>query len=74
MEIKQHPGYLKERNERIDELRKQELELKKQALQQVEGKSEKKMKLMSQQLQQQQIEGFQTMMMTIFSKFLEKNY
>ncbi|XP_067040515.1 uncharacterized protein [Acropora muricata] len=67
--------YLKERNERIDELRKQELELKKQELQQEEQKNENMMKLMSQQLQQQQkqIEGFQTMMMTMFSKFLEKN-
>ena len=56
--------YLKERNERIDEIRKQE-----------ERKNENIMKLMSQQLQQQrkQIEGFQTMMMTMFSKFLEKN-
>ena len=68
--------YLKERNERIDELRKQELELKKQELQQEERKNENMMKLMSQQLQQQQkqIEGVQTMMMTMFSKFLDKNY
>ena len=67
--------YLKERNERIDEIRKQELEFKKQELQQEEQKNENMMKLMSQQLQQQQkqIEGFQTMMMTIFTKFLEKN-
>ena len=34
--------YLKEGNERIDELRKQELELKKQALQQEERKNKKK--------------------------------
>ena len=68
--------YLKERNERIDESRKQELELKKQELQQEERKNENMMKLMSPQLQQQQkqIEGFQTMMMTMFSKFLDKNY
>ena len=68
--------YLKERNERIDELGKQELELKKQELQQEERKNENMMKLMSQQLQeqQQQIEGFQTTMMTMFSKFLDKNY
>ena len=67
--------YLKERNEKTDELRKQELELKKQELKQEERKNENMMKLMSQQLQQQQkqIEGFQTMMMTMFSKFLEKN-
>ena len=67
--------YLKERNERIDELRKQELELKKQELQQEEQKNQNMMKLMSQQLQQQQkqIEGFQTKMMTLFSKVFEKN-
>ena len=35
----------KERNERIDGLRKQELELKKQALQQEERKNENMMKL-----------------------------
>ena len=68
----------KERNQRIDELRKQELDLKKQELQPEERKNENMMKLMSQQLQQQQqqkqIEGFQTMMMTMFSKFLETNY
>ena len=67
--------YQKERNERIDELRKQELELKKQELQQEERKNENMIKLMSQQLQQQQkqFEGFQTMMMTMFSKFLNMN-
>ena len=61
--------YLKERNERIDELRKQQLELKKQDWQQEERKNENMMKLMSQQ-QQKQIEGFQ---ISMFSKFLEKN-
>ena len=66
--------YLKERNERLDEFKKEELELKKQELQQETKKSEAMMKLMSQQLtqQQKQIDGFQTMMITTFSKFLEK--
>ena len=66
--------YLKERNERLDEFKKEELELKKQELQQETKKNEAMMKLMSQQLtqQQKQIDGFQTMMITMFSKFLEK--
>ena len=69
------PEYLKERNERLDEFKKEELELKKQELQQEAKKNEAMMKLMDQQLQQQQkqIEGFQTMMITMFSKCLEKN-
>ena len=67
--------YLKERNERFDEFKKEELELKKQELQQEAEKNEAMMTLIGQQLQQQQkqIEGFQTMMITMFSKFLEKN-
>ena len=66
--------YLKERNEMLDEFKKEELELKKQELQQEAKKNEAMMKLMSQQLaqQQKQIDGFQTMMITMFSKFLEK--
>ena len=66
--------YLKERNERLDEFKKEELELKKQELQEETKKNEAMMKLMSQQLtqQQKQIDGFQTMMITMFSKFLEK--
>ena len=66
--------YLKERNEMLDEFKKEELELKKQELQQEAKKNEAMMKLMSQQLaqQQKQIGGFQTMMITMFSKFLEK--
>ena len=66
--------YLKERNEMLDEFKKEELELKKQKLQQEAKKNEAMMKLMSQQLaqQQKQIDGFQTMMITMFSKFLEK--
>ena len=66
--------YLKERNEMLDEFKKEELEPKKQELQQEAKKNEAMMKLMSQQLaqQQKQIDGFQTMMITMFSKFLEK--
>ena len=66
--------YLKERNEMLDEFKKEELELKKQELQQEAKKNEAMMKLMSQQLaqQQKQTDGFQTMMITMFSKFLEK--
>ena len=58
----------------MDEFKKEELELKKQELQQEAKKNEAMMKLMSQQLaqQQKQIGGFQTMMITMFSKFLEK--
>ena len=58
----------------MDEFKKEELELKKQELQQEAKKNEAMMKLMSQQLAQQrkQIDGFQTMMITMFSKFLEK--
>lgn len=58
----------------MDEFKKEELELKKQELQQEAKKNEAMMKLMSQQLaqQQKQIDGFQTMMITMFSKFLEK--
>ena len=54
----------------MDEFKKEELELKKQELQQEAKKNEAMMKLMSPQLaqQQKQIDGFQTM----FSKFLEK--
>ena len=63
--------YLNERNEMLDEFKKDELELKKQELQQEPKKNEAMMKLMSQQLaqQQKQIDGFQTMMITMFSKF-----
>ena len=66
--------YLKERNEMLDEFKKEELELKKQELQQEAKKNEAMMKLMSQQLaqQQKQIDGFQTMMITMFSKFWGK--
>ena len=66
--------YLKERNERLDEVKKEELELKKQELQQEAAKNDAMMKLMGQQLQQQQkqIDGFQAMMLTMFSKILEK--
>lgn len=58
----------------MDEFKKEELELKKEELQQEAKKNEAMMKLMSQQLvqQQKQIDGFQTMMITMFSKFLEK--
>ena len=58
----------------MDEFKKEELELKKQELQQEAKKNEAMMKLMSPQLaqQQKQIDGFQTMMITMFSKFLEK--
>ncbi|CAH3165074.1 unnamed protein product [Porites lobata] len=51
--------YLKERNEMLDEFKK-ELELKKQELQQEAKKNEAMMKLMSQQLaqQQKQTDGF----------------
>ena len=58
----------------MDEFKKEELELKKQELQQEAKRNEAMMKLMSQQLaqQQKQIDGFQTMMITMFSKFLEK--
>ena len=58
----------------MDEFKKEELELKKQELQQEAKRNEAMMKLMSQQLAQQrkQIDGFQTMMITMFSKFLEK--
>ena len=67
--------YLKERNERLDELKKEELELKKQELKQEAEKNEAMMKLIGQQLQQQQkqMEGFQTMMITVFCKFLWEN-
>ena len=66
--------YVKERNERLDEVRKEELELKKQELQQEAAKNDAMMKLMGQQLQQQQkqIDGFQAMMLTMFPKILEK--
>ena len=66
--------YLKERNEMLDEFKKEELELKKQELQQEAKKNEAMMKLMSQQLpqQQKQIDRFQTMMITMFSKFWGK--
>ena len=66
--------YLKERNERLDEFKKEELELRKQELQQEAMKNEAMMKLIGQQLQQQQkqMDGFQTMMITMFSKCLEK--
>lgn len=69
--------YLKQRNERLDEFKEEEeeLELKKQELQQEAEKNEAMTKLMGQQLiqQQKQMDGFQTMMITMFSKFLEKN-
>ena len=66
--------YLKERNERLDEFGKEELKLKKQELQQEAAKNDAMMKLMGQQLQQQQkqIDGFQATMLTVFSKILEK--
>lgn len=59
----------------MDEFKKEELELKKRELQQEAEKNEAMMKLMGQQLiqQQKQMDGFQTMMITMFSKFLEKN-
>ena len=58
----------------LDEFKKEELELNKQELQQEAKKNEAMMKLMSQQLaqQQKQIDGFQTIMITMFSIFLEK--
>ena len=58
----------------MDEFKKEELELKKQELQQEAEKNGAMMKLMGQQLQQQQkqMDGFQAMMITMFSKFLEK--
>ena len=51
--------------------KKEELELKKQMLQQEAEKNEAMMKLMAQQLQQQQkqMDGFHTMMITRFYKF-----
>ena len=66
--------YLRERNELLQETRKEELALRKQELELQEKKQEDFMKLIVQQQQQQskQIQDFQAIMLSVLGKFGQK--
>ena len=66
--------YLRERNELLQETRKEELALRKQELELQEKKQEDFMKLIVQQQQQQskQMQDFQAIMLSVLGKFGQK--